>query len=157
MPTYELVLLLKKMDVTALKTVLTRNAKYVLESGGNLRKMENLGHQTTPFAIVKQGRREHSAHYFLFNYDANIQQNREIHDKFKRDLDVLKSTSFVECKIPGEPLQEKPKLECTLHEDLLPPPYRPSVVKLLQQAEKVRNRKQKKKFKFNTGLDYSPI
>lgn len=157
MPMYELVILLKKLNPEGLKTALTRNAKYVIETGGNLRKMENLGFMDTPFAITKKGQPiARSAHYFLFNYDAGLDQQKEIIDKFKRDLDVMRSTSFTINNSQEKKFLPVKKMECTLHEDFLPAPMRPKVIELLNIAAK-HGRFRKRKFKFNNGLNYDPL
>ncbi|KAK6636774.1 hypothetical protein RUM43_010437 [Polyplax serrata] len=158
MPTYEMVLLLKKMNQAGLKSVLTRNAKYILESGGTLRRMENLGFQRTPFAVKIAGQpRENNAHYFLLHYDAGITENSEILDKCRRDMDVLRSTSHVEHLTPGGDLDEQPKPECTIWEDMLPAPERPSVKVLLEQNEERQKNFAKRRFKYNSGLHYDPF
>lgn len=43
--------------------------------------------------------------------------------------------------------------ECTLHEEMLPPPYRQDVQDLVKEARKL----DKPKFKYGNNLDYYPF
>lgn len=66
-------------------------------------------------------------------------------DEYGRDIDVIRR------RIYKKTIQEP--YECTLDEEMKPPPYRKDVQDLIEQARKL----DKPKFKYNTGLDYYPF
>lgn len=70
MPTFELALLLKALPRAELTAALKRTATAILDHGGVIRKMDNLGVKPTPYKITSHGGRHKEAHYFVFNFDA---------------------------------------------------------------------------------------
>lgn len=66
-------------------------------------------------------------------------------EEYSRDIDIIRKTIYKK-SAPDE-------FQCTLHEELQPPPYRKSVQELMKTVKK----KDKKEFDYNTGLDYYPF
>ena len=147
MPLYDLIVFVKHLNRDFLKTVLTRNAKYVIESGGLLRSIENLGLNELHRGIKPKNSRkiEYEAHFFNLNYYAGEKENRDIVDKFRRDVDVMRSISFASKSVPGGSIFPKKEPECTLHEDLKPAPYRPAVIKILKKGKQLADKEKSKK------------
>ncbi|XP_026673801.1 probable 28S ribosomal protein S6, mitochondrial isoform X2 [Ceratina calcarata] len=69
-----------------------------------------------------------------------------IKDDCKRNLGIIKAYVYKQNEL-------NKNMECTLHDELLPPPYRPSVQKLLETGRKFN----RNKFESNSGLDYYPF
>lgn len=155
MPTYDLVLLLKKMDRPLLVNSLKRSANYILEQGGVIKNMENLGFRQTPYRMTVHGVTHKEANYFILNFVIPKEGLLKVTEELSRDKDVVRKTYVLKDHIPGGAL-EQPKKECTLHEDLLPPPYRKKVQEMLTLAEKNRPYK-RYDFEYRSGMDYYPF
>lgn len=150
MPTYEMAILLKTLPRPELAAALKRTANAIFDQGGVIRKIDNLGHRPTPFKISAHDARHKEANYFIFSFEANETAKTPLFDNYQLDVDVVRCRIF-HCKnLSLKPIKEQP---CTLHEDLLPPPYRPSVQKMVELGE----RRVKPPFKQNSGLDYYPF
>ncbi|OAD59717.1 putative 28S ribosomal protein S6, mitochondrial [Eufriesea mexicana] len=147
MPTYEMPLLLrlstKAEYTTALKTV----ANSIFETGGFIRKIENWGTKELPCKSVAHGKTHTHANHFMICFDISPSQVSKIDDDCKRNISVIRAKIF-------KP-SESTKQECTLHEELLPPSYRPKLQKLLEEARKRKGAENK--FKYNSSLDYYPF
>lgn len=83
--------------------------------------------------------------YFVFEFNAPPLCIAELLDEYGRDVDVVRKRIFKK-NMPQN-------IECTLHEELLPPPYRKDVQELVAKAKK----HEKPQFKYNSGLDYYPF
>ncbi|KAL0103608.1 hypothetical protein PUN28_017706 [Cardiocondyla obscurior] len=147
MPTYEMPLLLRIMKKPELIQTLKRTAEAIFSTGGFIRKMENCGVKSLPFKLSAHGHVHRQANHFFIYFDAPPQELNQILDKCNRDMDVVGIKIYKQ----NEPSNK----ECTFHEEMLPPPYRPSVQKLMEIAKK-QNRN-KHEFKYNNGLDYYPF
>ena len=148
MPTYEMPLLLRVMKKSECKEALKRVANSIFETGGFIRKIENLGEKELPCKASSHGKVHKHASHFLFYFDVPPSSLADLSDECRRDMDIIRSHIYTK----NELLKEK---ECTLQEELLPPAYRPSVMNLLEEAKKQRS--EKYKFKYNSGLDYYPF
>lgn len=83
--------------------------------------------------------------YFVFEFNAPPLCIEQLLDEYGRDVDVMRKRIFK---------KNMPKnVECTLHEELLPPPYRKDVQELVAKAK----RHEKPKFRYNADLDYYPF
>lgn len=69
----------------------------------------------------------------------------DLKDEIGRDVDVIRRRIHK--------VQPPEYIECTLHEEILPPPYRKDVQDLIKDAKQL----DKPKFEYNTGLDYYPF
>ncbi|KAK5642699.1 hypothetical protein RI129_008866 [Pyrocoelia pectoralis] len=145
MITYELMILFRLMSKPELVNTLKRTAQTLYNRGGIIRKLENLGTRDMPFKISSHGVVYNKASYYLFIFNSPPASIPDLLDEYERDIDIIRRKIFK---------QETPEFkECTLHEELQPPPYRKSVQELIAQARKL----DKPKFKYNTGLDYYPF
>ncbi|XP_044269285.1 probable 28S ribosomal protein S6, mitochondrial [Tribolium madens] len=145
MITYELCLLYRIMPKAELASVVKRTANAIFEKGGFIRKLENLGTRDMPHKTSMHGQVHHKASYFLIEFNAPPTCIDNLLDEYVRDVDIIRKRIYKK--------QEIAPFECTLHEDMLPPPYRKSVQELIAQTKKT----DKPKYEYNTGLDYYPF
>ncbi|XP_051171998.1 probable 28S ribosomal protein S6, mitochondrial [Leptopilina boulardi] len=149
MPTYEMPLLIRIMAKPELTTTLKRVAQMIFDKGGFIRKMENFGKKATPYRMSVHERVHKEANYFVFYFDVPPSLTCQLQDEFNRDIDIVRSNILKHGEITP--------FDCTLNEELLPPPYRPSVQKLMKINEREEKKKEKYKFKHNSGLSYYPF
>uniref|UniRef100_A0A1L8DSG1 Small ribosomal subunit protein bS6m n=1 Tax=Nyssomyia neivai TaxID=330878 RepID=A0A1L8DSG1_9DIPT len=149
MPVYELFMILRQMPRPELVAGVKRAAEIILDRGGVIRGLNNLGTLDLPYKISSQGLIHRTGTYFTVEFSVPPTQIEDIDEEYSRDVDIIRRNIF---KIEGE--LDKPKEEkCTLHEELLPPAYRKDVQEMIEIA----NRKKKPKFQYNSGLDYYPF
>ncbi|XP_022911463.1 small ribosomal subunit protein bS6m isoform X2 [Onthophagus taurus] len=128
-----------------LTTSLKRTANTIFEKGGVIRKIENLGTRDMPHKQSAHGVVYKQASYFMIEFNAPPKDLADIDEQYSRDIDIIRRRIYKK--------QKEESIECTLHEEMLPPLYRKSVQELVQQARKL----DKPKFKYNSGLDYYPF
>ncbi|KAF4518355.1 hypothetical protein B566_EDAN007082 [Ephemera danica] len=154
MPGYELSIALRVMTKpfavlhtgkTELVATLKRTAHEILDRGGFLRQVENLGTRATPHKMEAHGQVHREASYYRLEFEAPPQLVTQLPDVLCRDVDVLRSRIY-KLRLP---LQQ----ECTIFEETKPPAYRPEV----QQMIEIGKRKVKKRFNPNTGLPVTPF
>lgn len=122
-----------KPDLVA---ALKRTGEFMLNNGAVLRKIENLGlNRELPMKMYRNGQTYTAGSYFLFTFDSSLQTRRSLLDELKRDVDIVRSSLVT--------LSPPKKFDCTLDEELLPPAYRPSVKKLMEEAKDDKRKKKK--------------
>ncbi|KAL2729568.1 hypothetical protein V1478_005858 [Vespula squamosa] len=146
MPTYEMPLLLRVMDKAETFNVLKRAATTILDNGGFIRKIENLGIKQLPCKLSFRGKTYWQANHFLYRFDVPPSIVINLMDEYNRDVDILRNRIYKKEKIQP--------IECTLHEELLPPIYRKDVMKLMQIAE--IQKKKHQKLQFSREMTYYP-
>lgn len=100
----------------------------------------------TSFIIISIGNRiKFCCSYFLMEFNVPPTKVDDLMEEYARDIDIIRRRIYK--KVP------KDDFECTLHEELKPPPYRKSVQNLVAEARKL----DKPKFKYNSGLEYYPF
>ncbi|XP_011876746.1 PREDICTED: probable 28S ribosomal protein S6, mitochondrial [Vollenhovia emeryi] len=147
MPTYEMPLLLRIMKKPELVATLKRTAQTILGTGGFIRKIENCGVKPLPCKTSIHGHVHREANHFFIYFDVPPKELGTIMDQCNRDIDIVRLKIYKQ----NSPV----KKECTFHEEMLPPPYRPSVQKLMEVAKKRQHNR--RAFKPNSGLDYYPF
>lgn len=126
--------------------VLKRTAGTIWELGGIIRRLQNLGFRTLPYKISEHGLVHREGNHFVINFDISPKRMADFREVLGRDIDIVRKNIYKmeeEIEIP----------ECTLHEELQPPALRKDVQAMIELAQ----RKQKPKFKYNSGLDYYPF
>lgn len=96
---------------------LKRTSSKIFESGGFIRRIDNLGVQDTPWKISSHDAIHKQASYFIVEFDAPSSALAPFNNYLSRDIDIIKRTIF---RVP----ENKPQPKCTLHEELRPPAYR---------------------------------
>lgn len=86
----------------------------------------------------------------MIKFDTPPTAIHDIQEELGRDVDIIRRHIF---KLEDPKETPKAKLECTLHEEMLPPAYRKEVIKMIEMGQ----RKQKPKYPQNTGLSYYPF
>ncbi|XP_013106295.1 small ribosomal subunit protein bS6m [Stomoxys calcitrans] len=145
MPSYELFLVLRQMSRPELVSALKRTAESILDKGGIIRSLQNLGSRALPYKVSGQGLVHREGTYFTINFDVAPTKIADMKEEFSRDVDIIRRNVYK--------MEEPEKYECTLHEEMLPPAYRKDVQEMIEIAKK----KQKPKYNYNSGLDYYPF
>lgn len=124
-------------------STLKRTAEAVLDKGGIIRKLENLGTRPLPHKMSQHGLVHRTGSYFIMHFDCSTNLIADFREEYGRDIDIVRANIYkVEPPTP---------IDCTLDEELLPPAYRKDVIKMM-----AKNR-DKKKYDPKSGLDYYPF
>ncbi|KAL9903536.1 probable 28S ribosomal protein S6, mitochondrial [Glossina fuscipes] len=142
---YELLLVCRQMARSELISVLKRTAKSILNNGGIIRNLENLGSRGLPYKISEHGLVHREGNYFSINFNVAPQKVADLREEFGRDIDIIRRSIYR--------VVEPEKYECTLPEEMLPPAYRKDVLDMIEIAK----RNHKPKYNYNSGLDYYPF
>lgn len=126
-------------------SVIKRTATSILDKGGVIRKLENLGSRPLPHKVSEHGVVHREATHFTITFDTAPTKISDLTEEFGRDIDIIRKNVFK--------LEEPEKFKCTLHDEMLPPAYRKDVQEIIDIAK----RKQKPKYNYNSGLDYYPF
>lgn len=145
MITYELCVLLRVMPKLELATTLKRISSSIFDKSGIIRNIENLGTRDMPYKTSNHGVVYNKASYFIMEFNAPPACIDDLKEEYARDIDIIRRRIY---KKELDPIPE-----CTLHEELQPPPYRPDVQEMIKNARKY----DKPRFNYNTGLDYYPF
>ncbi|XP_057321232.1 probable 28S ribosomal protein S6, mitochondrial [Microplitis mediator] len=148
MPTYEMPLLLRVMNKAETFNALKRVSNAIFNRDGIIRKIDNLGHKPTPFKMSSHNLVHREASYYIIHFDIPPRKIDDLIEECGRDIDIIRNRIFKKPDDEPEP--------CTWHEEMLPPPYRPEVQKLLDIASKTKVG-YTYEFKYNSGLDYYPF
>ncbi|XP_059613313.1 small ribosomal subunit protein bS6m-like [Phlebotomus argentipes] len=149
MPVYELFMILRQMSRPDVVSCVKRASEMILDRGGVIRSINNMGTMDLPYKMSSQGLVHRIGTHFLVEFSLPPSQIEDINEEFSRDVDIIRRVI-----VKTENELQTPKVKaCTLHEELLPPAYRKEV----QEMIAIGKRKQKPKFKYNSGLDYYPF
>ncbi|XP_055695658.1 probable 28S ribosomal protein S6, mitochondrial [Lutzomyia longipalpis] len=149
MPVYELFMILRQMPRPELVAGVKRAAEIILDRGGVIRTINNMGTLDLPYKMSSQEIVHRVGTYFTVEFSVPPTQIEDIDEEYSRDVDIIRRGFF---KMESE--LDKPVVKkCTLHEELLPPAYRKEV----QEMIAIANRRKKPKFQYNSGLDYYPF
>lgn len=96
---------------------LKRTASKIFESGGFIRRIDNLGVTDTPWKISSHDAIHKTASYFIVEFDVPSSALHQFNNYLSRDIDIIKRTIF---RVP----ENTPQPDCTLHNELKPPAYR---------------------------------
>lgn len=126
-------------------STLKRTAETILNKGGIIRKLENLGTRALPYKMSEHGLVHRTGSYFLMHFDCSTNLIADVREEYGRDIDIVRANVFK--------VEEPAAIECTLDEELLPPAYRKDVIKMMEVAKK----RDKPKYDQKSGLDYYPF
>ncbi|XP_028409535.1 28S ribosomal protein S6, mitochondrial-like [Dendronephthya gigantea] len=90
MPRYELSLITRALSNEGLANILRRVATLVMEQGGVVRKMENLGEQELPYRMRAHNEWHTQGRYFLFDMDIGPTQLPSFQKELKLDTDLIR-------------------------------------------------------------------
>lgn len=148
MPTYEMPLLIRLGTKAEYTSILKSVANSIFETGGFIRKIENWGDKDLPCKTSVHDKTHRKAAHFLFCFDCPPSELTKLKDDCNRNLDIIRSQIYKYDKPSKE-------VQCTFEEEMLPPPYRPNVLKIMEIGMKQKRKNQK--FQYNSGLDYYPF
>ncbi|CAG5132592.1 unnamed protein product [Candidula unifasciata] len=98
MPTYELAVIFKSLQRPEFAQAIKRSCSYVMEQGGLIRGMENLGLKPLPYKLRNHGQRFNEGNYILIRFDGKTDIPAQLEGSFKYDTDVIKKRVFLEEK-----------------------------------------------------------
>lgn len=147
MPTYEMPILLRVMKRPDHVATLKRVATTIFSTGGFIRKIENLGVKELPVKASAHGHVHKMASHFLFYFDVPPLSIANLFDECTRDIDIIRTRIYKK--------DDPTFVPCTLHEEMLPPPYRKEVQQLLELSK--RKEKRKNPWINNTGFEHYPF
>lgn len=127
-----------------LAVTLKRTAETIFEKGGIIRKLENMGIKDMPYKTSIHGIVHRKASYFFMEFNIPPAKIEDLLEEYARDVDIIRRRIYKK--------QPEDDFECTLHEEMQPPPYRKNVQELMKSVKT-----SDKKFNYNTGLDYYPF
>jgi small subunit ribosomal protein S6 len=148
MPGYELAVIYRMMAKPELSSVIRRSAEAIIDRGGVVTKFENLGFRTLPHKMTSHDHLHWKGSYMLIHYSGSPRYVNELIDFYKRDIDIIKAFIYRADRFVYP-------TECTLHEEILPVPYRPEIIKLLEQSKENKARKDWNKYEL--GVPYNPF
>lgn len=140
-PHFCTILILQPEIVSTLK----RTAEAILNKGGIIRELENLGTRALPHKISEHGLVHREASYFIVRFDAPPRMIASLKEEYGRDIDIVRRNILK--------LEPEPPFQCTLDQELQPPAYRKEVIEMVAQAKK----RDKKPYDHRSGLDYYPF
>ncbi|XP_015929979.1 small ribosomal subunit protein bS6m [Parasteatoda tepidariorum] len=144
MPLFEFNVLLKALPRTEITAALKRVGTRLLDEGVIIHKIENLGLKDLPYRMIQDGQPFFKGHQFIFYFMGSMNSFKNVDDICKRDLDLLRFGFANAYKDLNQ--------DCSLQEELLPPAYRESVQKMMNQG---RRYKQLTKRHYKHERDYS--
>ncbi|XP_014681746.1 PREDICTED: 28S ribosomal protein S6, mitochondrial-like [Priapulus caudatus] len=117
-PLYELTLILRTMQRPNTAAALKRTAMAVIDRGGVVSKIENLGMCTLPYKMRRHGVTHTQGSYFLMRYFSPPTITAELMEHIGRDVDIVKRGIHA--------TEDKPEVAppCTLEEETKPAAYR---------------------------------
>ncbi|CAH0384129.1 unnamed protein product [Bemisia tabaci] len=151
MPSYELALLLRVMPREEIVSSLKRVSSQIFNTGGFIRKIQNIGQQPTPYKMSAEYGPHREANYFVVEFEVAPHHLLPLKRIYERDVDIIRSNIF-KVKDPAEESHS-----CTLDDELKPPAYRKEVQDMIAASLKVKNWKPKSAWLPNTGLHYYPF
>lgn len=98
-----------------------------------------------PYKTTAHGSVHRKASYFLYEFNAPPTKIELLLDEYIRDVDIIRRNLYKK-QLPEE-------FECTLDDEIKPPPYRKDVQDLMADAKK----REKPKFVINSEIDYYPF
>jgi len=149
MPTYEIMLIMKKIARPQLVEALKRTGQHIYDNEGYIRKVESLGERRLPNRKNAKGERHYEGNYITMECDLKTRSVERLCDLFGRDKEVIQQYVVA--------LNEQDESVCprSYDDELLPPSERPSIQALIASGR--RPPKFRKIFSDKTGLDYYPF
>ncbi|XP_059153484.1 small ribosomal subunit protein bS6m-like [Physella acuta] len=96
MPTYELSVIIKALQRPELAQVIKRCCTHVLDQGGMIRKMENLGLKPLPYRMKNHGQKFYEGNYILIHFDAPTTIPKQLGEIFTLDTDIIRKNIFTQ-------------------------------------------------------------
>nr|CAD7398622.1 unnamed protein product [Timema cristinae] len=95
-------------------------AEAIFETGGFIRKLENLGTREIPYKTSAHGQVHKKASYFLLKFDCPPKHLYDLSEGYGRDVDIVRHRVYK--------VKEPEQFECTIEEETKPPAYRQVII-----------------------------
>ncbi|XP_022081952.1 28S ribosomal protein S6, mitochondrial-like [Acanthaster planci] len=92
MPGYEMALIMRVMKRSDLIEAVKRSVGAVIEQGGIVKKLENLGEKRLPYQMNVHAQKFTRGHYFVLEFDSPPNTLASLQEYLHRDVDVIKPT-----------------------------------------------------------------
>nr|CAD7576246.1 unnamed protein product [Timema californicum] len=102
-------------------STLKRTSEAIFETGGFIRKLENLGTREIPYKTSAHGQVHKKASYFLLKFDCPPKHLYDLSEGYGRDVDIVRHRVYK--------VKEPEQFECTIEEETKPPAYRQVIIK----------------------------
>ncbi|GFS12389.1 28S ribosomal protein S6 [Elysia marginata] len=96
MPTYELSVIIKALQRPQLSAAVKRCCTNIVEQGGMIRSMENLGLKPLPYKMSSHGTKHYEGNYVLIKFDGSTHLPQLLEEPMKRDSDLIRQTVFAD-------------------------------------------------------------
>nr|XP_054752935.1 28S ribosomal protein S6, mitochondrial-like [Lytechinus pictus] len=90
MPGYEVSLIMRVMRRPEMVDALKRSLTQVMENGGIVRKIENLGEKQLPYRIRAHRQNFSYGQYFVVDFDGPPTVIEPLNEYFRRDIDIIR-------------------------------------------------------------------
>ncbi|RMX55383.1 hypothetical protein pdam_00010158 [Pocillopora damicornis] len=90
MPEYELALIAKRLTKEGFSSMLRRTALFIINEGGVVKKMENLGEQELPHRMRAHHEWNTHGRYFLINFILGADGVKQLKRELETDLDLIR-------------------------------------------------------------------
>ncbi|XP_005108269.3 28S ribosomal protein S6, mitochondrial [Aplysia californica] len=96
MPTYELAVIFRALQRPELSQAVKRCCTNILDKGGIIRGMENLGEKPLPYRMRAHGSRFYEGNYILIQFDGATSLPTQLHEELRRDTDVIRRNVYTD-------------------------------------------------------------
>ncbi|XP_020908491.1 28S ribosomal protein S6, mitochondrial [Exaiptasia diaphana] len=91
MPRYELILISRILGREGFAHLLRQTCTSIMDKGGVVRKLENLGQQRLPQRMRAHAEWHHIGRYFLFDFELSTHQLPQFEKELKTDPEVIQN------------------------------------------------------------------
>ncbi|XP_038078613.1 28S ribosomal protein S6, mitochondrial-like [Patiria miniata] len=92
MPGYEMALIMRVMKRPDLIAAVKRSVGAVIERGGIVKNLENLGEKRLPYRMISHAEHFTRGHYFIVDFDSPPDAITSVQEYLHRDVDVIRPT-----------------------------------------------------------------
>ncbi|XP_070569110.1 small ribosomal subunit protein bS6m-like [Ptychodera flava] len=90
MPRYELSLILRVLDRSETIAAMRRVGEAIIERGGLIRAIENLGEKNLPFKMISHSQGYRSGRYIIMEFEGKPTIVKSMREYLRRDVDVIR-------------------------------------------------------------------
>ncbi|XP_031555890.1 28S ribosomal protein S6, mitochondrial-like isoform X2 [Actinia tenebrosa] len=112
MPRYDLVLISRILNREGYVNLLRQTCKSIMDKGGVVRKLENLGQQKLPYRMRAHADWHNHGRYFLLDFDISDKHLSQLGKELKMDPDVIRPRVVKTQSRYDSRKHEHPLLEC---------------------------------------------
>lgn len=91
MPRYELCLILRCFERPEMVSAIKKATETILQRGGVLRSIENLGQRELPYRMFNHGQKHSHGNYVIAHFDSSIESMHTLRSTLSRDTNLIRS------------------------------------------------------------------